>query len=464
MKIYNTLTRKKEEFVPIEPGKIKMYACGPTVYNYFHIGNARPFVFFDVVRSYFEYKGYEVQYAQNITDIDDKIINLSLAENVSYKAITKKYIDAFQEDTEKLNISKPTFQPRATEFVGQMIKLIKELESKGLAYEKNGDVYFAVNKAENYGELSGRILEDLKAGARVEENLSKNNPFDFTLWKASKPGEPKWKSPWGEGRPGWHTECVVMARNLLGKKIDIHGGGNDLIFPHHENELAQAKGTGGSFVNYWMHNGFINIHGEKMAKSKGNFFTARDILKKYDADTIRHFFLSKHYRSPIDFNEDIMIESSKAVDNFYSILKSSNFLSFIDDEYEFEDGQLQVLHDFEAAMDDDFNTAKALSFLFEAVNKIKGSENVDKKLYCHLLYKLGLVLGFFKNIHDKLAEQNFDHLSEDLIGLIIKLRKKMKENKQYQISDEIRNDLLIMGIQLQDTPQGTIWEIKKDSK
>lgn len=461
MKIYNTLTRRKEVFKPIEEGKVRMYACGPTVYNYFHIGNARPFLFFDVVRRYFEFIGYEVKYAQNITDIDDKIINLAIENDTNYKNITKKYIKAFLEDTEKLNINKPTFQPQATNYVGEMIALIRELEKKGLAYEKNGDVYFAVDKAENYGELSGRKLEDLKSGARVEENKNKNYPFDFTLWKASKTGEPKWESPWGEGRPGWHTECVVMSRNLLGEEIDIHGGGNDLIFPHHENELAQAKGVSNNFVNYWMHNGFINIQGEKMSKSAGNFFTARDILKKYDPDTLRHFFLSKHYRNPIDFNEEIIKESEKAVANFYSIFKKVNFLEFKDEDIVFSKSQNDKLTTFKNAMNDDFNTAKALSILFDINKVIKKSDYDEQKRYSLLLYKLGKVLGFFKNIEERLNNKSLDNISENLIEFIIKYRTELKQKKEFKLADEIRNDLSTMGIQINDTPSGTSWNIVK---
>ncbi len=462
MKIYNTFTRKKEEFIPVESGKIKMYVCGPTVYNYFHIGNARPFLFFDVVRRYFEFIDYKVTFTQNITDIDDKLIEQSIKEKVPVKTIAAKYIDAFYEDLSALEIGKVDHQPRATEFVDEMITLIKDLEKKGYAYENNGDVYFAVNNFKNYGKLSGKKIEDLKTGARVEANLQKKNPADFTLWKKSKAGEPKWQSPWGEGRPGWHTECVVMSRKYLGDTFDIHGGGIDLIFPHHENEIAQAEASRNKrFVNYWMHNGYLNIEGQKMSKSLNNFFTARDILKKYKPEAIRFFFLSKHYRSPIDFNEAIIIESSKAVEGFYQVLKQVDYLSFSDEKIEYEKQQIELIKKFKEAMDDDFNSAKAIAVLFEIEKKIKNPtiENSSKKQFARLLVELGLVLGFFQNLEEKL-QNNIGTIAEDLINLMIEYRLQFRKEKNWKMSDQIRDDLKKLGIILKDTVDGTDWELE----
>ncbi len=462
MKIYNTMTRKKEEFVPLEEGKIKMYVCGPTVYNYFHIGNARPFLFFDVVRRYFEYKGFKVTFVQNITDIDDKLIDQSVKEGVPVSEIAKKYIKAFYEDIEKLEIRRVDIQPKATEYIGKMIKLIKKLEEKGYAYKSGGDVYYSVEKFKEYGKLSGRKLKDMKAGARVEENENKKNPFDFTLWKAAKPNEPKWKSPWGEGRPGWHTECVVMSQSLLGETFDIHGGGIDLVFPHHENEIAQAEAISGkTFVRYWMHNGYLNIEGQKMSKSLNNFFTARDILKKYKPETIRFFFLSKHYRSPIDFNEEIIIESQKAVANFYEAFKEIDFLSIISEKPDYSDEILKYKSEFINAMDDDFNTAKAISVLFDLAKIVKNPNNEQTKRIqaAHLLFELGKVLGFFNKIETKL-KRDINNLSEQLINLLIDYRIQAKKEKNWQLADKIRDDLAKMGIDLKDTKEGTKWSLK----
>ena len=462
MKIYNTLNRKKEEFIPIEANKVKMYVCGPTVYNYFHIGNARPFVFFDVVRNYFEYKGMEVTYVQNLTDIDDKIINKAIEENSTFQQIAKKYITAFDEDTAKLGIKKPDFQPKASEVIGEIIKLIKQLEKEDFAYEVDGDVYFSVEKFGEYGKLSGKKIDDQKAGARVEANINKRHPADFTLWKKAKPGEPVWGSPWGEGRPGWHSECVVLSQKYLqSSNFDIHGGGVDLVFPHHENENAQAEALSHKpLANYWMHNGFINIEGEKMSKSLNNFFTARDILKEYDAEAIRFFFLSKHYRSPIDFNREIMQESETAVKNFYTILKSIEY-KVSDEISEYSEIVLNIKDDFIQAMDDDFNTAKAISILFDLVKHIKTSkDNINlQKEFANLLVELGKVLGFFKDLEVKLSNDLGD-LSENLLSILIAIRNQAKQDKNWALSDQIRDKLLSLGIQLLDTKDGTKWEKK----
>jgi len=464
MRIYNTMTRKKEEFIPIEAGKVKMYDCGPTVYNYFHIGNARNLLVFDVIRRYFQFKGFEVTYVQNITDIDDKIIAQAIAEGISTDDVTAKYITAFMEDLDKLDILKPDYQPKATQYIGKMIAFIKSLEEKGMAYESEGDVYFAVEKFKEYGKLSGRKLQDLRVGARIEENAQKNSPFDFTLWKKAKPGEPKWQSPWGEGRPGWHTECVVMSRDLLGDTFDIHGGGNDLVFPHHENEIAQGETeTGHPFVNYWLHNGFLNIEGEKMSKSAGNFFLARDILQKYPAEAIRYFFLSKHYRSPIDFNEDIIKQSQAAINNLYNTLKDIDYLN-LEDQPHYTALQEKLKAQFMEVMDDDFNTARALAIIFEAAKETKNTDLClsDRTAYARLMVELGEVLGFFRNLKEKLTETaNFSAKTAGLIEMLIKYRNEFKKAKNWEWADRIRNDLSELNIKLKDTKDGTEWEIEE---
>ncbi|MDP8203629.1 MAG: cysteine--tRNA ligase [Candidatus Tenebribacter mawsonii] len=458
MKIYNTLINKKEEFVPVENGKVKMYVCGPTVYNYFHIGNARPLIFFDVVKNFFEYIGNEVTLVRNVTDIDDKLINRSLEEKIPVSEIAEKYTKAFFADCKALEINPADHHPRATEYIGEMIELIKQLEEKKYAYEVNGDVYFSVSKVEKYGKLSGKKLEDLQAGARVEANKQKKHPADFTLWKRAKPNEPKWTSPWGDGRPGWHTECVVMSRKLLGGTFDIHGGGIDLIFPHHENEIAQAEATNNKkLANYWMHNGYLNIEGEKMSKSLNNFFTARDILKKYNAEAIRFFFLSKHYRSPIDFNENIIKESSQAVKNFYNTIKNADYLTIRNNELEYSEIHLKHKNNFTTAMNDDFNTAKAISVLFDIT---KAYNKTKDPAFIHLLIELGNVLGFFLDLDVKLSNDLSD-ISSELIELFINYRNRLKKEKNWEMADAIRNDLKKMGIVLKDTPEGTDWSIEK---
>lgn len=455
MKIYNTLTKKKEEFVPIEEGKAKIYVCGPTVYNYFHIGNARTFLFFDVVRRYFIYRGFEVTYVQNITDIDDKLIDQSIKESIPVKQIAGKYIDAFLEDTQAIGIEKADHNPKATEYISEMIALIKDLVEKGKAYEIEGDVYFDIKSVPSYGELSRKKIDDLQAGARVEANTLKKHPGDFTLWKKAKPGEPRWQSPWGEGRPGWHTECVVMSRNLLGETFDIHGGAIDLIFPHHENEIAQAKAsTGCTHAKYWMHGGFLNISGEKMSKSLDNFFLTRDVLKKFNAGTIRFFFLSKHYRNPIDYSLEIMQESQQAMNAFYKALKSVDYLSYIQQEYNFNSEQIELEKTFIMAMDDDFNTAKAIAVMFDITKKLRATGEIE---FAHLLVKLGRILGFFSDLETSL-KTDVDSISVDLIELLIKYRVQFKQEKNWQMADAIRDDLKAIGIQLKDSADATEWE------
>lgn len=467
MILYNTKTRKKEEFIPLKAGKVSIYACGPTVYNYFHIGNARAFVFFDVVYRYFEYRGMEVTYVQNITDIDDKIITQSVDEGISFSEVAAKYTLAFHQDCAALGIKLPTVQPLATHVMDDIISTIQALVSKGFAYESNGDVYFDTVSLASYGSLSGKKTEEQQTGARVAENLFKRNPTDFTLWKKSKPGEPVWQSPWGEGRPGWHTECVVMSQKYLGETFDIHGGGIDLVFPHHENELAQAMAlTGKPLANYWMHNGFLNIEGEKMSKSLKNFFTARDILREYDSEAIRFFFLSKHYRSPIDFNRELIEESNRAVANFYSALKSIDYLSLRDSEglpdYHQNDELRAIEEEFMASMDDDFNTAKAIAVLFDLSKRTKNTSTdlQDRQATAVLLVHLGRVLGFFQKIDEHFAERKID-LSSQLVELILSYRKEARDRKDWAMSDKIRDDLANYGIGIKDTAQGCTWEIKE---
>lgn len=463
MLLYNTKTRKKEEFIPLKAGEISLYACGPTVYNYFHIGNARAFVFFDVVRRYFEFRGYQVTYVQNITDIDDKIIAQAVEEDISFSTIADKYAKAFLADCAALGIKAPTFQPRATDVMDEIIAYIAALEKAGHAYETNGDVYFDTASLPSYGSLSGKKTEDQMTGARVAENLYKRNPADFTLWKKSKPGEPVWPSPWGEGRPGWHTECVVMSQKYLGDSFDIHGGGIDLIFPHHENELAQAVAlTGKPLANYWMHNGFLNIDGEKMSKSLKNFFTARDILAEYDAEAIRFFFLSKHYRSPIDFTRELIEESKRAVANFYDALKAVDYLNLRGAEASSVAEMSAEETEFVAAMDDDFNTAKAIALLFELSRRAKNSalpmqDRIDNALS---LVRLGSVLGFFQNLEGHLA-QRIPDLSQALIELLLQYRSEARARKDWAASDKLRDDLAKLGIEIKDAPGACTWTIKE---
>jgi len=462
MKLYNTRSRSKEDFVPLEEGKLKLYACGPTVYDYFHIGNARAFITFDVLRRYFEYLGYEVTYAQNITDIDDKIIEKAIAEDKDFSEIADKYTQAFLEDCAALGIKPPTAQPRATEVMPQIIALIEQLVQKGNAYEADGDVYFDTASLPEYGKLSGKQVEDQMAGARVAANLHKRHPADFTLWKKSKPGEPIWQSPWGDGRPGWHTECVVMSQHYLGESFDIHGGGIDLVFPHHENENAQAMAlTGKPLARYWMHNGFLNIDGEKMSKSLKNFFTARDILKEYDAEVIRFFFLSKHYRSPIDFTRELIEESGKALQNFYKALSGIDFLSLKHIEIATPE-IIDIEKAFREAMDDDFNSARAIALLFDLAHRVRDPKQdlALREDAARMLVRLGSVLGFFQNLEERLQDSMPD-LSKQLIEMILNYRKEARANKDWALSDRLRDDLLALGIEIKDTAQGTTWNLRK---
>ena len=375
MQIYNSKNRRKEEFVPINPGEVRMYACGPTVYDYFHIGNARPFIVFDVLRRYFEHRGYKVTFVQNFTDIDDKMIKRANAEGITVKELGDRFIEEYYEDAKALGVRPATVHPRATEHIPQIIELVQKLINKGLAYEVDGDVYFDTAAFPAYGSLSGQNLEDLEAGARVEVDSVKKNPADFAVWKAQKPGEPAWDSPWGLGRPGWHIECSAMSMTYLGETFDIHGGGKDLLFPHHENEVAQSEGaTGKPYVHYWMHNGFINVDNEKMSKSLGNFFTVRDILKEYDAEDVRMFMLSAQYRSPINFSREMIAQAHSSLSRLYTARDQMNFLlqhaperELNEEEKAFTQRVTEYVAKFDSAMDDDLNTADAMGAIFELV-------------------------------------------------------------------------------------------------
>jgi len=462
MQIYNTATHRKQEFIPVKPGKVSLYACGPTVYDYFHIGNARAFLFFDVARRYLEYRGYDVTYVQNITDIDDKIIARSIEAGIPFSEFAAKYASAFLEDSAALGIKPPHHQPRATQMMPQIIALIEQLVQHGYAYEVEGDVYFDTARLPEYGQLSGKKIEDQLAGARVAENTLKRNPTDFTLWKHSKPGEPIWQSPWGEGRPGWHSECVVMGQHYLGQTFDIHGGGVDLVFPHHENELAQAYALSGQpLANYWVHNGFLNIEGEKMSKSLDNFFTARDILAQHSAEAIRFFFLSKHYRSPIDFNREIIAESERAINNFRESLKAIDYLKLPEDKT-FQTEMEASEQEFVRAMDDDFNSAKAIAVLFDLNHKVRNQalELSQRQNAARMLVRLGSVLGFFQHLATELSSSIPD-LSKQLIDIIIRQRAKARADKNWALSDQIRDELAALGITLKDTPQGCEWSYDK---
>lgn len=463
MKLYNTLTRKKEEFIPLEEGKVKMYVCGPTVYNYIHIGNARPFIMFDTLRRYLQYKGYDVTFVQNFTDVDDKIIKRGHEEGISPEEVANKYIDEYFVDADGLGINRADVHPRVTDNIQQIIDFVKDLEDKGYAYEVNGDVYFDTKKFEGYGKLSKQNQDELEAGARIEVNDQKKHPMDFVLWKSKKEGEPGWNSPWGEGRPGWHIECSVMSNRYLGESIDIHGGGQDLAFPHHENEIAQSEARSGkTFSNYWIHNGYININNEKMSKSKGNFFTVRDISKQYDLEIVRFFMLSAHYRNPVNFSDEMLNQAKAGLERLYNAKEKleftiSNLLeSSIRDE---EKGLINELESYKTkfinAMEDDLNTADAVSAIFELSKFINTNVNETSSLefakMC--LDKFNELTGVLNIVNKK----NDDILDKDIEELIQK-RADAKKNRDFKLADDIRQELLDKGIVLEDTRQGTKWK------
>ena len=478
MKLYNTMTNKIEEFKTIEENKVKMYVCGPTVYNYIHLGNARPIVVFDTLARYFKYKGMEVDYVQNFTDVDDKIINKSIEEGISASEVSEKYIKCFFEDINRLNILESVKRPKVTENMAEIIEIIQKLIDNGFAYEKDGDVYFEVKKYKDYGKLSNQKIEELELGARIDVSEIKKNPMDFALWKKKKKeGEPFWESPWGQGRPGWHIECSAMAKQYLGDTFDIHGGGQDLVFPHHENEIAQSKcAYHGNFANYWLHNGFIQINGDKMSKSLGNFFLLREILEKFSGNVVRLFILSTHYRKPINFSFENMEDTKKALQN---IVKSMNKFEAIIGKYknektadiknlDFSQKIDEFDKKFEDAMDEDMNTPQALATIFDQIRETNKFISVNKdelstiyaeieKSYESLKRKIGNVFGIEIEMENSAKEEDGENmeLTKKLIELLIKLRSEARSEKNFKLSDEIRDELKVLGVEIKDNRDGT---------
>jgi cysteinyl-tRNA synthetase len=460
--IYNTLTKQKEEFKPIEEGKVKMYVCGPTVYNYFHIGNGRSFIMADIIRRYFIYKGYDVKYVMNITDVDDKIIKKAAEQNTPFNQVTEEYTNAFMEDIRKLGVKYADLHPRATEHMDEIITIIKKLEDQGYAYNVNGNVFYNVSKFSSYGKLSGKKTDELESGARIEVNEEKQNPLDFSLWKKAKEGEPSWDSPWGKGRPGWHIECSAMSCKHLGETFDIHAGGNDLIFPHHENEIAQSEAANNrKFVNYWIHFGFLNINNEKMSKSLGNFFTARDIVKIFPAEVIRLFFSQTHYAGPLNFSEELLQSAQRGLEkitNLYEKLQS-DIKSAGDNTSTFDFSLYKKK--FEEAMDDDFNTPQASAVIFDFVRDVNRylieHPSPGKEFYSDALAFLnstaGSVLGIVKE-----DGSSYKGIEDDLIGFIIRLRLDARQEKNWALSDKIRDGLKELGIILQDSKDKTTFK------
>ncbi len=462
MKVYNTLTRKKEELVPITPGEIKMYACGPTVYNYIHIGNARPLCIFDILRRYLEYRGYKVTFVQNFTDIDDKIIRRANEEHVDFSEISERYIKEFWTDADGLNVRHATVNPKATENIDAIIHIISTLIEKGYAYEAQGDVYFSTEKFKDYGKLSHQPLEDLEAGARIMVGEVKREPMDFAVWKAAKPGEPAWDSPWGKGRPGWHIECSAMNWRYLGDTIDIHCGGQDLIFPHHENEIAQSECfTGKPFAHYWMHNGYINVDNVKMSKSLGNFFTVRDVAEKYGYEPIRYLLISAQYRSPINYSTDIIEQCISALNRLYTCRDSLDFelKNASDAEHDGDraiiDGFGKYREQFIDAMDDDLNTADAIASIFELVRDINTNvvgKTPSKALVDGAISVFDELTGVLGLVYNRKTET----LDSDIEALI-EARTNARKEKNWAEADRIRDQLKEMGIVLEDTAQGVKW-------
>ncbi|NLY43099.1 MAG: cysteine--tRNA ligase [Clostridiaceae bacterium] len=464
MRLYNTLTRRKEEFKPITPGQVTMYSCGPTVYNYFHIGNARPFIIFDTLRRYLEYKGYKVIFVQNFTDVDDKMINKAKEEGITVKELGEKFIKEYFTDARGLGIKEATFHPKATENIDAIIELIKKLEEKGYAYNVDGDVYFSTRKFKEYGKLSHQPLEELEAGARVGVDEKKRDPMDFALWKKQKPGEIAWESPWGMGRPGWHIECSAMANRYLGTTIDIHSGGQDLIFPHHENEIAQSEAANDApFANYWLHNGYINVDNQKMSKSLNNFFTVRDVAKEYDYEVIRFFMLSAHYRNPINFSKELMEQAKSGLERLYTCLDNLEFFKQKAEDREMNEQEIELSEkirkykdNFIEAMDDDLNTADAIAALFEMVREINANITATSassvsiiEFATNTVKELGSVLGI-------LQKEKGGSLDAEIEELIEK-RQQARKEKNWALADSIRDQLKEMGIILEDTPQGVKW-------
>lgn len=466
MRIYNTLTKKKEEFIPLEEGKVKMYVCGPTVYNFIHIGNARPMIVFDTVRRYMEYKGYEVNYVSNFTDVDDKIIAKAVEEGVSAEEISSRYIKECKKDMADMNVKPATTHPLATQEIDGMIDMIQTLMDKGFAYEVNGTVYFRVKNFKEYGKLSHKNLEDLQSGFRslqVSGENQKEDPLDFVLWKPKKEGEPFWVSPWSEGRPGWHIECSVMSKKYLGEEIDIHAGGEDLVFPHHENEIAQSECCNGKqFARYWMHNAFLNIDNRKMSKSLGNFFTVREIGEKYDLQVLRFFMLNAHYRSPLNFSAELM-EASKSslerivtcVEQLKHLLETAEKTEMTVEEKALEAEVLEYVKKYENSMEDDFNTADAIAAIFELVKfaNTKANENSTAAFVQYLfdtIVHLSDVLGLIVNKEAEILDEEIEKLIEE--------RQMARKEKNFKRADEIRDELAAMGIILKDTREGVQWK------
>ena len=466
MKLYNTLSKQKEEFTPLEEGKVKMYVCGPTVYNFIHIGNARPMIVFDTVRRYFEYKGYDVNYVSNFTDVDDKIIKKANEEGVSSDEISKRYIAECKKDMDGMNIEPATKNPLATEEISGMIEMIQTLIDKGYAYEKNGTVYYSTRKFKDYGKLSHKNLDDLRSGERsllVSGEDEKEDPLDFVLWKPKKEGEPFWKAPWSEGRPGWHIECSEMSKKYLGEQIDIHAGGEDLVFPHHENEIAQSEAANGKeFAKYWMHNAFLNIDNRKMSKSLGNFRTVREISKQYDLQVLRFFMLSAHYRNPLNFSADLMEASKNGLERIVNAADNLKFLkkNAANEKMTEEENKLFIqtdafVADFERAMEDDFNTADAIAAVFDLVKF--ANSNTDSESSAEYLGKLFDLLVKLTDVLGLLVDKKEDILDED-IEKLIEERQAARKAKDFARADAIRDDLLEKGIVLKDTREGVQWK------
>ena len=460
MQVYNTLTNRKEEFVPIEPGKVKMYVCGPTVYNFFHIGNARPFVVFDTLRRYFKFRGYEVKFVQNFTDVDDNIINRAKEEGITAPEVSEKYIKEYFNDAEALNVLKADVHPKVSEHIPEIIDFVQTLIDKGYAYEADGDVYYSTRKFPEYGKLSGQNIDDLESGARIAIGEVKEDPLDFALWKARKEeSEIAWESPWGMGRPGWHIECSTMAKKHLGDTIDIHGGGQDLTFPHHENEIAQSEACNGvPFAHYWMHNGYINVDGKKMSKSLNNFFTVRDIRENYSGDVIRFFLLSGHYRSPINFSDTLMEQSKQGYERIATAIETLEFLRTNGSDEAMADEAAKIAsldkhrEKFIEVMDDDLNTADGIAAIFELVSEINldvkdGASKSFAEEALKRIRELTEVLGLFG------GEDEEEGLGDDIQALIDEIQAARKA-KNWARADEIRDQLAAMGITLKDTPQG----------
>ena len=476
IKVYNTLTKQKEEFVPITPGKANIYVCGVTPYNHPHVGNARPFVTWDVIRRFLEHEGYDVTHVQNFTDVDDKIINTANKEGVQWFDICNRYIDSYFEVMDKLNVRRAHVYPRVSEHINDIIATVQCLIDNGYGYVVDGDVFYSVEKFKYYGQLSGRNLEDMLAGARVDVDDRKRNPMDFALWKSAKPGEPAWDSPWGPGRPGWHIECSTMSMKYLGETFDFHGGGSDLIFPHHENEIAQSEGCTGihPFVHYWLHNGFITVNEEKMSKSLGNFFMVIDILEHYDPETLRFFIVSTHYRSPLDFSDARLTEAQKSLARLRQAQETLGELSEMmsagptADSLALRDKVKELREAFMEAMRDDFNTALAISHMFALAKEINiyhkavvdAGIKPDGKLVALLndvLAEMCSIIGVLEKTAAPAAEEAGDSKAAELVEMLIAMRQDARKNKNYALADELRNKLSEIGIVLQDTPQGVKW-------